>query len=452
MLFYLWRLKLNQDLFEKTPIPKAYLKLSLPILASSVLMLVYNMVDMLFVSKTGDTSLIAGVSLCGPIFTALIAFGDMFGLGGSSVISRLFGQGKTDDARRLSVFSFLGSFLFGLFITILLLLLKTPLLSLLGVTEETQSHASSYYAWIAFGAPFIIFSLTPTNLLRTEGMANEAMVGSVLGSVVNMILDPVFIFSLKMGAGGAAIATVLGNICSDIWYIYIITHKSRLLSLNPKGFHISAIELKSIFNIGIPSSITNIMQSIGLILLNRFLLPYGNDKIATMGIVSRITMIVIMVMVSFSFGGQPLYGYLYGAGNHTRMRKTLRFAYILNASIAIVLTILLSLLAPHMIRIFMDDPAIIETGTPMLRIHLFGMLFTSFIMVTTCVFQSCGKASGALALSASRQGLIYAPVLLLLSRLFEYTGVLFSQPVSDLATCALAFLLYHRLLASEIQL
>ena len=441
---------MNNELFDSMPVPRAYLKLSLPVLLSSVLTLVYNMVDMFFIARTGNTDLVAGVALCAPVFTALIAFGDVFGLGGSSVISRLFGQGKGDDGKRLSVFCFLGGVLFGAAIAVVLVALKGPMLTLLGANEATFEHAASYYQWIAMGSPFVIFSLVPTNLLRTEGLATEAMIGSVAGSITNMILDPIFIFTLGMGAGGAAIATILGNIVSDIWYFYVLTRRSKMLSLSPKGFHISGAEVGAILGIGIPSSITNIMQSIGLMLLNRFLLPYGNDKVAAMGIVSRVTMIVVMVMVAFSFGGQPLYGYLYGAKNKPRMREVLRFAYTLICSLAAGLSVILAILAPQMISIFMNDAAVIATGTPMLRTILCGMVFIGIVMVTTCVFQSTGKAGGALALSAGRQGYIYAVVLLTTSRLFGYMGVVAAQPVADALTAVLAILLFRRVLWAEI--
>lgn len=441
---------MNNELFEKMPVPKAYMKLSLPVLFSCVLTLVYNMVDMYFVAKTGDTNLVAGVSLCGPVFTALIAFGDVFGLGGSSVISRLFGQGKTDDGKRLSTFAFIGGIIFGIVMAIILILSKDALLALLGANEETMKYAGDYYRWIALGSPFIIFALVPTNLLRTEGLATEAMIGSVTGSIVNMILDPIFIFTLGMGAGGAALATVIGNICTDIWFIFIITQKSKLLSLNPKGFFITSKEVTSILGIGIPSSITNIMQSIGLMLLNRFLVVYGNDKIAAMGIVSRVTMIVVMVMVAFSFGGQPLYGYLYGARNKSRMKQTIRFAYTLICSLALVLSAIIFAAAPFMISIFMKDTSVISTGTPMLRAILVGMVFIGFTMVTTCIFQSMGKAAGAFALSAGRQGYIYAVVIFTASHLFGYTGVIWSQPISDMLTAVLALILFKKLVLDDI--
>lgn len=442
---------MENELFEKMPIKKAYLKLAMPVVLSGVLTLVYNMVDMFFVAKTGDTNIVAGVTLCGPIFTLLIAMGDIFGLGGASVISRLLGMKKTEDGKRLSVFCLDGCFIFGIVVAIVLLIFQNPILHLLGANEGTMAHASSYYFWIALGSPFVILALAPTNLLRTEGHANAAMIGSVTGSIVNMILDPVFIFGLNMGAGGAAIATVLGNVVADIFYVWFIFHKSQILSMRLKDFHISLEEIKQIFSIGIPSSITNIMQSIGVMLLNNFLLPYGNDTIAAYGIVSKVTMIVVMIMVGLAFGGQPLYGYLYGAKLKERMKGCLKYAYQLILVVSIVLSVVLACIAPFMISIFMNDSEMISLGAPMLRAVLLGMPFIGVTMVTTCVFQSCGKPLQALALSAGRQGVFYAIIIFIMSALFGYQGVIHAQPASDIFTAVLALILLKNSVWKEIK-
>ena len=366
------------------------------------------------------------------------------------MISRLFGMKRNEDGKRLSVFCLDGCFIFGILIAFVLLVLKNPILTLLGASTDTFTHASSYYFWIALGSPFVILSLAPTNLLRTEGHANEAMIGSVTGSIVNMILDPVFIFGLHMGAGGAAIATVIGNICADIYYVWFVCRKSQWLSMKLKGFYIHASELKQILSIGIPSSITNVMQSIGVMLLNNFLLPYGNDKIASFGIVSKITMIVVMITVGFAFGGQPLYGYLYGAKLKQRMKDCLKYAYQLIVGISLTLSIVLSIAAPFMISIFMNDAVMIETGAPILRAVLLGMPFIGFVMVTTCVFQSCGKPTQALILSAGRQGVFYAILIFVLHALFGYTGVIYAQAASDIFTAIVAYLLLKNTLLKEL--
>ena len=207
---------MENELFEKTKVSKAYMTLALPVVLGMVVSLIYNMVDTFFIARTGNTALIAGVSLGTPIFTLMIALGDIFGVGGSSVISRLFGKKEYEDGRRISVFCFYAAIAVGIAVSIILLAAKQPILGLLGCDETTWQYAGDYYQWIALGAPFIILQLTPNNLLRTEGFAKASMIGTMLGAVVNIILDPIFIYTLGMGAAGAAIATVIGNICGDM--------------------------------------------------------------------------------------------------------------------------------------------------------------------------------------------------------------------------------------------
>ena len=186
------------------------------------------------------------------------------------------------------------------------------------------------------------------------------MVGSVLGAVVNIILDPIMIFVLGWGAAGAATATVIGNVCTDIFFVWFLIKKSKNLSVDPRGFHISRSEIGAVFAIGIPASVTNLMQSIGIALTNRALLGFGDDKVAAMGIVMKINMIAALVLVGFAFGGQPLTGYNYGARNRTRLKATLKFAYLLEGGMALVLMAVLGFFAPQMVKIFMSDPSVVE--------------------------------------------------------------------------------------------
>ena len=320
---------MENELFEKTKVSKAYMTLALPVVLGMVVSLIYNMVDTFFIARTGNTALIAGVSLGTPIFTLMIALGDIFGVGGSSVISRLFGKKEYEDGRRISVFCFYAAIAVGIAVSIILLAAKQPILGLLGCDETTWQYAGDYYQWIALGAPFIILQLTPNNLLRTEGFAKASMIGTMLGAVVNIILDPIFIYTLGMGAAGAAIATVIGNICGDIFYVIFMIKKCRYLSVDFRKLKMTGAEVLAVLAIGIPASVTNFMQSIGVTLTNRFLQPYGTDKVAAMGIALKIIMISVLVMVGFAFGGQPLVGYNYGAKNKKRLSETIRFAFLL---------------------------------------------------------------------------------------------------------------------------
>lgn len=425
-------------LFEKTPVPKAYMKLALPVVLSMLVSLVYNMVDTYFIALTGVQELVAGVSLVVPIFTMMIAFGDIFGLGGSSVISRLFGEKRGAEAKRVSAFCIWAAVIFGICITILFLLFKGQILGILGADEKTLQYADAYYTWIVLGAVFIIFGLVPSNILRTEGLAAQAMTGSIIGSVINIILDPVFIFGLKQGAAGAAIATVLGNVVADIYYVYAIRKKAHRLSVSITETRIPGRMIRDILVIGIPASITNLMQSFMVMMTNHFLLAYGTDKVAAMGIALKANMITAMILVGFAFGGQPLVGYNYGSGNKKLLKEILKFSYLFEMSLGLVFTVILSIFAPTVIGMFMDDPDIVTNGAMMLRCQQIGMMFMAVTLVSTCVCQSVGNALGAFILSVSRQGVLYVIALAILSKLAGYGGVLISQACADVTTAIIA--------------
>ena len=442
---------MENELFEKAPIHKAYFKFALPVVFSMVISLIYNMVDTYFIARTGNTNLIAGVSLGAPVFTLMIAFGDIFGLGGSSLISRLFGEKKDEDGKRISVFCFYAAILFGILVTAVMLLFRMPILKLLGTDADTLPYASQYYTYIAIGAPFIILALTPSNILRTEGLASESMIGSILGSVVNIVLDPLFIFTLGMGAAGAALATVIGNVFTDLFFVWVIVKKSKRLSIHPKLLHIHPAEFGQLLVIGIPASITNIMQSLGITLTNRYLLSYGNLKIASMGIVMKVNMICVLVLVGFAFGAQPLIGYNYGAKNKDRLKEILKFSYTFLGILSVSLASLLALAAPLMMRLFVKDTEMIATGVPMLRLQLAGMLFVAIVLVTTTTFQSAGKALGAFLLSISRQGVFLILTLAAGSALFGYYGILAAQACSDFLTALLAVFLFCKMISPVLK-
>lgn len=429
---------MENELFEKASVPKAYMKLALPVVMSMMVSLVYNMVDTYFIALTGKQELVAGVSLAAPIFTLMIAFGDIFGLGGSSLISRLFGERRDEEAKRASAFCLWAAIGFGIFVTIMLMVFRMPVLKLLGTDATTLQYASEYYTWIAIGAASIILGLVPSNILRTEGLATQAMAGSVLGSIINIILDPVFIFGLHQGAAGAAMATVIGNVIADVYYIHVIRKKARRLSVSIKDTKIPGTMIRDILVIGIPASITNLMQSIMIMLTNHYLIAYGTDKVAAMGIALKANMISSFILVGFAFGGQPLVGYNYGAKNQKRLKEILRFAYLFEAGLAFAFTILISIFAPFIIKIFMNQSDIITNGAMMLRFQQFSMVFMAITLVSTCVCQSVGSAAGALILSISRQGVVYAAVLIVLKSVFGYTGILATQACADVVTALIA--------------
>ena len=441
---------MENELFERAPIPRAYMKMALPVVMGMIVTLIYNLVDTYFIALTGNTNLIAGISLCAPLFTLLLAIGDIFGIGGSSVISRILGSHKVDDARKKSVLCFYSSIITGVVFTIFMLVFKNHVLDILGTTQETFRYADQYYFPLILGSTLIIFSLVPSNLLRAEGMAFESMLGSIIGTVVNIILDPVFIFALGLGAAGAAIATVIGYIFTCGFFVYTICKKSKVLSLDLRLLDINPRDIASILAIGLPSSITNLMQTIGITMTNRFLKPYGDENIAVMGIVLKIVNIALLVIVGLAFGGQPLIGYNYGAKLKGRLKKILGFGFLVTGGTGAFFLITLSVFAKWIISRFLSDPAMIESGVKMLRLQLLGAPLMGVCLIMICTFQSTGKAAEAFILSACRQGIVFLPVMIIMSRIMGLTGVISAQFVADIVTTLVAFVLFRIFLWNEI--
>lgn len=435
---------MEQELFARAPIPRAYFKMALPVVLSMLVSLVYNMVDTWFIAQTQNTALVAGVSLCAPMFTLMVAMGDIFGLGGSSLISRLLGQGEEKRVRHVSAFCSYGAIVWGVLVGALMLIFRQPILHLLGASSDTMDSAMAYYSYLALGAPVIIFTLVPSNILRTEGMAVASMVGSITGTVVNIILDPIFIFGLNMGAGGAALATVLSNVVSAVLFIVLLVTKSQRLSVRPGDCSVQGTELREILVIGVPASITNLMQSFAMTLTNRFLLPYGTENVAALGIALKVNMIVMLIMVGFAFGAQPLLGYNYGANNRERLRDILKFDVLVQLVFSVVMTVVFLISAPQIIRIFMSDGGVIQAGSRILRCMVITMPLMGIILVCTTLFQAAGKAMPAFLLSISRQGVALLICMVVLSAVFGFYGVILAQAAADVVSVILALVLLKR--------
>lgn len=435
---------MEQELFARAPIPRAYFQMALPVVLSMLVSLVYNMVDTWFIAQTQNTALVAGVSLCAPMFTLMVAMGDIFGLGGSSLISRLLGQGEEKRVRHVSAFCSFGAIVWGVLVGALMLIFRQPILRLLGASSDTMDSAMAYYSYLALGAPAIIFTLVPSNILRTEGMAVASMVGSITGAVVNIILDPIFIFGLNMGAGGAALATVLSNVVSAVLFIVLLVTKSQRLSMRLRDCSVQGTELREILVIGVPASITNLMQSFAMTLTNRFLLPYGTENVAALGIALKVNMIVMLIMVGFAFGAQPLLGYNYGANNRERLRGLLKFDILVQLVFAVVMTVVFLIFAPQIIRVFMSDGGVIRAGSRILRCMVITMPLMGIILVCTTLFQAAGKAMPAFLLSISRQGVALLICMVVLSAVFGFYGVILAQAAADVVSFILALVLLNR--------
>lgn len=440
---------MEDNVFEKGSYKLNYIKLALPLVFSLVMNVVYNMADTYFIAWTQNTNLVAAVSLCAPVFMLLMAFGNIFGQGGSCIVSQLIGGNNAENAKKVSVFSFYIALLIGVVCGFVMILFQNPILNLLGADADTLSYAKEYFVWLAVGAPFIVCNFVHTNLLRSEGKPGISMVGSIGGALVNIILDPIFITVLGMGAKGAAIATVIGNASTVVFCFIIVKCQSRFMSVNVKYIAMPKMYFGTFFGVGVSAAITNIMQSICLVVVNKYLYAYGNQAIAAMGIAYKVSMIAFLIITGFTFGGQPIISYFYGAKKMDILKDLLKFAFTFMAILAAVLTVILEIVAPWIIGAFLKDATVITMGTAMFRWLIAALVCVSFVQMSSIVFQALGKVVASLIMSVSRQGVVFFVVILILANVAGYTGVLISQTVADVISTVLAAVLFIRTMRQE---
>ena len=441
-------MKLKQDVFQHMPVPKAVATLAIPTVLSMLVTVIYNMADTFFVGQTNDANQVAAVSLTMPVFFILMAFGNMFGIGGSSFISRLLGQGEHEKVKKVSSFCFYGSIIISVAMMFAFLLGMSVILKLMGADANTELFARDYLTVIAYGAPFVILSTMFGNLVRGEGASKTAMIGMMIGTILNIILDPIMILWMDMGVTGAALATIIGNIASVIYYIFYFIKGNSSLSISYKDFKVVGI-IGGVLAIGIPASLNNILMSTSNIVLNNFLKDYGTLPVAAMGVAMKANMLLILMQLGIAMGIQPLVGYCYGARNYKRMKAVMKFSMMCTVIMGTILTIVYFIATKPIIRIFIDNPEVTKLGVSMLRASMLAGPVIGVLFVFNFTIQAMGKAIPSLIITISRQGLVFVPVLFLSNYLFGLDGIIYSQAISDIAALLMAatafFLIYRKL-------
>lgn len=439
----------NIDVFEKDPIPKAVFKLALPTVLSMIVAVFYNMVDTFFVGKTGDPNQVAAVSVATPVFLFFMAAGNIFGMGGSSFLSRALGEKQYDKAKKISSFCLYAGIATGLVGAVLMFVFMSQILNAVGTSGNTFGYAKSYLSWIAYGGPAIVISTAFSNLVRGEGAAQSAMKGMMTGTVANIVLDPIFILDsfwgipcLGLGVAGAAIATVLGNVVSIIIFFAHVCKKSSVLTLNPRYFAVRGGILKGVLLIGLPASITNILMSLSNILMNKYLVEYGDVAVAGMGIAMKANMLVVFVQLGLAAGIQPLVGYNFGARNFRRMKGVMKFSVLCNITAGILLSVFYFAFTRQIVTVFMKEPSVIDMGVKMLRALMFSSPLLGVLFVLNFSFQAMGKAKESLCLAISRQGFVFVPSTIILNSLFQLDGLILSQPIADIVSILIALAMF----------
>lgn len=441
-------MNINRELFEDAPVPKAVALMAIPTMISMLVVVIYNMADTFFIGQTGDPLQVAAVSLATPVFMIFMALGNLFGIGGSSAISRALGEKQIQRAWNTSSFCCYGSLGVGIIVAVISLIGMEPILRLIGASANTIGYAREYLTCISVGAPFVIFATAFGNILRGEGAARESMIGNMIGTVVNIVLDPIMILWFDWGVFGAALATVIGNIGACLFYLQYFVRKKSSLSIHPRDFKIGDNIALGVAAIGVPASLNNILMSCANIVLNLALVGYGDTPVAAMGVALKSNMLVVLLQIGLCAGIQPLIGYNYGARNKKRLMQVFRFTGISAVVMGTVLTILMMIARRTLIQIFINDPEVIAYGIQMVIALQLSGPFIGILFLCINTIQGMGKALPSLILTICRQGLIFIPSIFVLNRLFGLDGVIYAQPTSDYLSIVIGIIICTALFKS----
>ena len=435
----------EHELMGKMKISKAVAKMAIPSVISSLVTVVYNMADTFFVGQTGDSLQVAAVSLTNPIFILMMAFANMLGMGGSAVLSVALGEKNELRAKKTSSFVTYASLIIGIVFAAVLIIFMNPILTLFGANEQTCEFARGYTFHISYGAPFIIWSAAASFIVRAEGASREAMIGSMIGTIANIVLDPIFISVLDQGTAGAAIATTIGNVLASAYYLWYFLKKSRVLSIHWKHFTVKEGILKRTCSSGLPTAIFSALMSVSTIVLNQLLVVYGNDPVAAIGIVFKANMFITFLQMGLANGVQLLLGYNYGSGDMARFQGVERYTKKCCLVAGVIATVLYFVLREPIIRLFISDEGVVSYGVEMLVAYMLSGPVIGILFVNMNCMQSVGHAFPATVLSVLRQGILLIPLLYLLRALFGLNGVILGQSVTDYIAVVLSIFLWRKI-------
>ena len=418
------------DKMTRTPIPRLVMGLAVPTILSMLITSVYNLADTFFVGQI-STSASGAVGVVSSLMAVIQAVGFMLGHGAGSVISRSLGSGDAPAASRFASTSFFTAVGAGAALGVFGIAGLTPLMRLLGSTETILPHARAYAFYILLAAPFMMSSLVMNNILRYEGKASFAMVGLVTGGVLNMALDPVFIFGLGMGAGGAGLATGLSQMVSFGILLSMYLRGKTVSRLALRFYTRSPRDIATILTTGLPSFGRQGLASFASMMLNVAARAYGDAAVAAMSIVSRIFQFLLSVALGVGQGFQPVASYNYGARKFHRVRQACLFTIGASFVLMTALAAACYVNGEALVRLFRDDGAVTAIALPAFRWQCVATLLQPVLVCGNMLFQSVGKAGRATFLSCCRQGIFFIPLILALPRAFGLAGVQYSQPIAD---------------------
>lgn len=430
-------------LSEEKP-AKAVIKMGVPLIAGMFIMVLYNLVDTYFIGLTRDDYQLAAVNLAYPVMMVMVAISNIVGTGASSLIARCLGAGDNEKARHTLTAGFMLTFVNSIIVAIVGTLFLTHIVKGLGAQENTFAYTKQYVRIILLGSLFTMGNYSFGQFLRSEGSVTFSIVGMIVGTIVNIILDPLFIFTFRMQIRGAALATVIGNAAGMAASLFFYLHGKTLLKPLAKYIVPKARILGEIYWVGIPASLETLLSSAAFIVNNNLAVDYGELTVAAMGIAQKLLSLGNYIYQGFAAGTQPIMGYNFGAENYERMKKILKAGVTIVTLTELFLMTAYGAFAPMLIGIFSENERVIRIGTKVLRNIMFILPFVGTVSMCRMSFQAMGKPLYAFGITLVRQLILYIPLLLLLNKLFAFNGMLKAQPVTEAVMMAVSLLMLYR--------
>lgn len=431
-------------LYERAPVGKAIISLAVPTVISQLITVLYNMADTFFIGQLNDPAQVAAASLCMPPFILLTGIANLFGIGGSSLISRCLGNGNQEKAKRTAAFCIWSAagiaFLYGM----LFLLFKPVVLPVLGARETTYDYCYNYLFWtVTVGAVPTVMNACLAHLIRSEGMSKQAGFGVAMGGILNILLDPLFIFVFKLEIVGAAIATALSNVIAMMYFVVIIYQRrdASVITANPKLYTWKLRIPKEVCMVGLPSFVMNIMGITSNTVLNNLMASYSDAAIAGMGIAKKIDMLTFAVSIGMTQGVLSLFGYNYAAKNYDRMTKAIKTTFIYTMVVAVAATAFLFFCAAPVSKFFINDRQTVTYGQHFLKVLCLICPFQAITMLVITIFQAMGEKTRPLVLSFLRKGCCDVPFMFLMNYLAGVMGVAWATPIAEFLSCVVSLII-----------
>ena len=422
----------------------AVIRMGLPLIAGMFIMVLYNWVDTYFIGLTKDDYQLAAVNLSYPVMMVMIALANMIGTGASSFIARCLGANNLAKAKHTLTTGFVLTVINGILVSLIGLALLDKIVSGLGAEEFTYEYTKQYVSIILIGSVFTMGSYTFSAFLRSEGSVKISMIGMVVGTIVNIILDPIFIFTLNMQIRGAAIATVLGNVAGALVSVTFYLSGKSLLKPSAEMLRPTAEIIKEIYWVGVPASLETLLTAAAYTVNNNLAVAYGPLTVAATGIAQKLISLGSYVYQGFASGVQPIMGYNYGAKNYTRMKAVLKAGVITVTTMELILMAAYGILAPTLVDIFTDSPEVIRIGAQAVRAMMLILPFVGSVSMCRMSFQAMGKPVYAFCITLVRQLILYIPLLIIFNKYFGFKGLIHAQPVTEAVMMAVSIMLLLR--------